>query len=271
MDKQALGIIGAGKMGEALIRGLLSSAAFAKDKLLASEPDSGRRAALSSRCGVKVFAENEAVVSRAATVILAVKPQVVDLVLEQLRDSFTPSHLLISIAAGVGLSRLRKPFSKPPRLIRVMPNACVMVQAGASVICPDQGATSQDEQLALNIFNSVGKAFIVKDEDLMDAVTGLSGSGPAYFFVVFEALSDAGVAQGLPRELARDLALQTALGAAKLAEVSELHLAQLKELVTSPGGTTIAGLKTLELFSLRAAFMEAVEAATKRSKELGQD
>jgi pyrroline-5-carboxylate reductase len=271
MDKQALGIIGTGKMGEALIKGLISSAAFSKDKLVASEPDRARREAIASRYGINVFADNESVVSQAATVILAVKPQAVDMVLEQLKESFSPDHLLISIVAGVGLARLRRPFSKGPRLIRVMPNACVMAQAGASVIYPGPGITAQDEELALNIFNSVGKAFIIKNEELMDAVTGLSGSGPAYFFVVFEALSDAGVAQGLPRELALELAVQTALGAAKLAQESGLHPARLKEVVTSPAGTTIAGLKRLERFALRSAFMEAVDAATKRSKELGRD
>lgn len=271
MNKEnRLGIIGGGQMGEALIKGLLASGRFSSSQILAGEPDGTKRRKLAEAYDIRIFEENDLLLEQAATIILAVKPQVVDMVLEQASHRFSPEHLLISIAAGVPLARLIKPFSRPPRTVRVMPNACAMVGEGAAVICPGPGAKEKDEEMALAIFNCLGRAFIIREERLLDAVTALSGSGPAYFFLVMEALCEAAVAQGLPWNLARDLVVQTALGAARMAEKSDLHLAQLKEMITSPGGTTAQALKKLEQAGLRGALMEAVEAATKRARELGQ-
>lgn len=270
MKKDCLGIIGAGQMGEALIKGLLASGKFSSSQILAGEPEAARRQQLAQVYGIKIFAENNPLLEQAATIILAVKPQVVDTVLEEERLRFSPEHLLISIAAGVPLARLIKPFSRPPRTIRVMPNACAMVGEGAAVICPGAGAREEDEQAALTIFNCLGRAFIIREERLLDAVTALSGSGPAYFFLFMEALCEGAVTQGLSWKLARELVVQTASGAARMAQQSGLHLAQLKEMITSPGGTTAAALKKLEQAGIRGVLMEAVEAATRRARELGQ-
>lgn len=272
-----IGFLGGGKMAEALVKGLITSGSFSSSEIMASDVNADRLNLLSSHYQIKVSRQNIEVADQADIVILAVKPQVVDQVLLELKAKMGPQHLLISIAAGVPIARLARPFLRdsgqvpsPPRVIRVMPNACAIVQAGAAVLCPGSGVSKDDCDLALKIFNSVGRAFLIKEEEALDAVTALSGSGPAYFFLVLEALTEAGVAQGLSRDLARQLALQTALGAAKMALDSALNFAELKEMVTSPGGTTAAALKKLEQYRLRAAFLEAVEAATRRSRELGQ-
>lgn len=279
-----IGFLGGGKMAEALVKGLIASGNFPAGEIIASDINADRLNLLSSQYRIKVTSDNTQVADQADIVILAVKPRDVDPVLLELKERVGPQHLLLSIAAGVPIARLARPFLRgsgqvlrdsgqvpsPPRVIRVMPNVCALAQAGAAVICPGPGVSKNDCDLALKIFNSVGRAFLIKEEADLDAVTALSGSGPAYFFLVLEALTEAGVAQGLARELARQLVLQTALGAAKMALEAGANFAELKEMVTSPAGTTAAALKKLEQYRLRAAFLEAVEAATKRSRELGQ-
>jgi pyrroline-5-carboxylate reductase len=197
-----------------------------------------------------------------------VKPQTVSTLLSDVRSLIKPHHLLISICAGVTLERLAEE-SGATRLVRVMPNTPCLLGASASAYSPGPGASTEDIDLVDRLFNAVGKAYRLP-EHLLDAVTGLSGSGPAFVYTMIEALSDGGVRVGLPRDVANGLAAQTVLGAARMVLETDLHPAQLKEMVTSPGGTTIAGLHALERGAVRAALMDAVEAATKRATELGK-
>jgi pyrroline-5-carboxylate reductase len=208
-------------------------------------------------------------VEEADIVIFSVKPQIMEATLTETAAKLNMSKLVISIAAGVPLAAMEACISKDLRLIRVMPNIAAAVKESASAIAAGGHATKEDVQLALEIFNSIGKSIFLKENYLMDAVTGLSGSGPAYIFLIVDALADAGVKMGLSRQDSLFLAAQTILGAAKLLIETKEHPGQLKDKVTSPGGTAIAGLATLEGGGLRTTLIDAVEAATRRSKELG--
>lgn len=269
-EKRKIGFIGAGNMGEALIKGMLLSESFGPQQLLASDKVSQRLNYLAETYKIKVFKKNSEVVRRSDVIILAVKPQNLEEALKEVREGFSKDKLLISILAGIPVGKLQGILKRGGRVIRAMPNAPALVQEGATAIFRGDQATEKDELIARRIFDSVGKTIILEDESLMDAVTGLSGSGPAYVFVILEALSDGGVTMGLPREVATNLAIQTIAGAAKLARESRKHPGELKDMITSPGGTTIVGLKKLEEGGLRASLMEAVEAATLRSKELSK-
>ncbi len=261
-----LGFIGAGAMGGAIIRGLLSGGRVAKENLIFFDPDPRRQADL-GKLGVKAAADH-AEVMQAPVTVLAVKPQIMNAVLDSIREYAGPGHLIISIAAGVTLKMLETALPES-RLIRTMPNTPTLVGAGMAALAPGSRATKEDVALAQEIFEAAGRAVVV-EERLMDAVTGLSGSGPAYVAVFIEALSDGGVKMGLPRHLALELATQTVIGAARLCLEQQMHPAVLKDLVTSPGGTTITGLHILEAGCFRGLVMSAVEAATLRSKELGK-
>ncbi len=261
-----LGVIGAGAMGGAIIRGLLAGA-VARENLVYYDPDPARQKQMA---GLKVAAaSNQARVMRAQVIILAVKPQVMSAVLTGLKDHAGPEHLIISIAAGVTLKTLEAALPES-RVIRTMPNTPTLVGAGMAALAPGSRATPEDVALALEIFAAVGRAVVV-EERLLDAVTGLSGSGPAYVAVFIEALTDGGVKMGLPRALALLLATQTVIGAARLCLEEEMHPGVLKDLVTSPGGTTITGLHILEDGRFRGLLMSAVEAAAQRAKELGKE
>ena len=264
---RSLGFIGGGNMAEAIIRGLLAGGVSAAD-IVVAEPIAGRREFLRERYGVSVSADNAAAAG-ADVIILAVKPQVHQAVLAGLGAATLTGKLLISIMAGVTAHTIENAAGAPVRVVRVMPNTPALVLAGASAL--SKGATASDEDLDLTrqMFDLIGSTCVV-DEMLMDAVTGLSGSGPAYVFAFIEALSDAGVKNGLPRETASRLAAQTVFGAAKLVLESSEHPAVLREKVTSPGGTTIAGLASLERDGFRGALINAVDAATARSAELGK-
>lgn len=205
----------------------------------------------------------------ANVILLAVKPDQVNDVLAEARPHFTDKHLLVSIAAGVTLARMESVLPPGARVVRVMPNTPALVGASASAFALGKSAIAEDGQLAQKLFSSVGVAYQVK-ESLLDAVTGLSGSGPAYVFLMIEALSDGGVAAGLPRDIATKLAAQTLLGSAKLLLETGQHPGALKDMVTSPGGTTIEGIHELEKGGLRAALMNAVRAAADKSRKLGQ-
>ena len=219
--------------------------------------------------GAKAAASNAEVLKFANIVVLAVKPDQVAGVLAELRGGFTKQHLLISIAAGVTLAKLEAALPAGARVIRVMPNTPALVGESARAFALGKSATAADGELAKKLLSAVGVAFQVK-ESLLDAVTGLSGSGPAYVYMFIDALSDGGVASGLPRDIATKLAAQTVLGAAKMVLETGQHPGALKDQVTSPGGTTIEGLHELEKGKLRAAVMSAVRAATEKSKKLGQ-
>lgn len=264
-DKR-IGFLGAGTMAEALAGGLVASG-FAKDQVLAADPDPARRSRFEEVLGIRTLEDNTAAVAESDLVVVAVKPDKVRTVLNRLTGD-REKPLWISIAAGVTLDRLRSALSGTARIVRAMPNTPVQVHAGATAICCGAAAREEDVAAARALFECVGTVWEAPSEDLLDAVTGLSGSGPAYVFVFLEALADAGVRMGLPRDAASELAVQTVLGAARLAAESGLHPAQLKDQVTSPGGTTIAGLERLEAGGLRAAIYEAVRAATERSLQM---
>jgi pyrroline-5-carboxylate reductase len=261
-----LAIIGCGQMAEALIGGLLAAHVAEADALFATDISPGRRDLLKRRFGIRVGADNTEAASWAETVLLAIKPQILDDVLKELAPTME-RRLLVSIAAGVSIQRLAAILPPSARIVRVMPNAPALVCAGMSAVAYGPGVTKQDKALVQALFQAVGRVVEI-DERFMDAVTGLSGSGPAYVCLALEALADGGVKMGLPRSVAQLLAAQTALGAARMLLESGEHPARLKDRVASPGGTTIAGLHVLERGGLRACLIAAVEAATKRAKEL---
>jgi pyrroline-5-carboxylate reductase len=259
-------------MGEALIQGLLKSGLVAAADILVTDPVSDRRKYITDTYGVKTYdsSEDDYIWSGCTTVILAVKPQIMQDVLQGAKDKINDSHLLISIAAGIQSSFIEANLTGCNcRIIRVMPNTPAFVLEAATALAQGPRATRDDMDNAVTIFNSIGKSIIL-DEIYFDAVTGLSGSGPAYVFTFIEALIDAGLKVGLNRPDAELLVMQTVLGSVKLAMNSKEHPAQLRAMVTSPGGTTIAGLHELEAAGFSGIIMDAVEAATERSKELGR-
>lgn len=264
-----IGFLGAGKMASALAKGFVASKLVAPKQLIASDVYEGARAAFAAEVGGSVTESNLEVLRFANVIVLAVKPNQVAAVIAELKPAFTARHLLVSIAAGVTLAHLEAALPPKSRVIRVMPNTPALVGAGASGYALGSQATTEDGALAQRLLSAVGVAFAVK-ETLLDAVTGLSGSGPAYVFQIIEALSDGGVAAGLPRDIATQLAAQTLLGAAKMVLETGQHPGALKDMVTSPGGTTIEGLHELEKAGVRAGLMSAVRAAARRAKELGQ-
>jgi pyrroline-5-carboxylate reductase len=264
-----VGLIGGGNMGEALIRGLLGAGLVPAELMAATDVRAERTAQLTKQFGIVAHADNARLVREADVVILAVKPQIMASVLGEIAAAVTPRHLLISIAAGVSTATIRAALGKDARIIRVMPNTPALVLQGAAAIARGKGLGPDDLATAETIFGAVGRA-VVLDEELMDAVTGLSGSGPAYVAIVVEALADGGVKMGLDRTTATTLATQTVLGAAQLLAETGMHPASLKDMVSSPGGTTIAGISALEEGGLRATLMRAVERATVRSRELGR-
>jgi pyrroline-5-carboxylate reductase len=268
-SKLTIGFLGAGKMATALAKGFIRAKLVTAQEIIASDPSEAARAAFAEATGAKTTASNTEVAQFAGVLILAVKPDQTAGVLAEIRDKCTPAHLLVSIAAGVPIAKLEGGLGAGARVIRVMPNTPALVGAGASGFALGKNATAADGELAKNLLSAVGIAFPVK-ESLLDAVTGLSGSGPAYVYQFIEALSDGGVASGLPRDAATKLAAQTVLGAAKMVLETGLHPGALKDQVTSPGGTTIEGLHELEKGKLRGTVMSAVRAATEKSKKLGQ-
>jgi pyrroline-5-carboxylate reductase len=269
LNNKKIGIIGTGNMGEAIVGGLVSSRSSEPKNIICSDVSPDRLEWVESQYGVRTSPDNNAVIEASNIVIYAVKPQKMAETLKQTAGSLDLSKLVISVAAGVPLAAIELCLKKDLRLIRVMPNIAAFVREGASAVAGGKHASEEDLSLAKAIFDSVGKSVIV-EEELMDAVTGLSGSGPAYIFLIVTALSDAGVKMGLSRKDALLLSSQTLLGAAKLLLETNEHPGRLRDRVTSPGGTAIAGIHTLEEGGLRTTLMNAVETATKRSMELGQ-
>lgn len=266
----SIGFIGAGKMATALAIGFLKAGLVTSQTLRASDVYAPARAAFSDATKAIATASNIDVLNTSRVIILAVKPQQMEAALREAATVLTADHLVISIAAGVPVTKMLKWLGRDDvRVVRVMPNTPALVQAGASAFCIGGQATREDAQLTQQLFSSVGVA-VETSESLLDAVTGLSGSGPAYVFQIIEALSDAGVRVGLPRATATQLAAQTLYGAAKMLLETGEHPGVLKDAVTSPGGTTIAGLHELEKGGLRASLINAVVAATSRSVELGK-
>jgi pyrroline-5-carboxylate reductase len=269
MKQRRIGLLGAGNMAAAIVDGLLSSKTVERDGIRASDPTRERREALASQHGIVTHEHNAELVAWADLVVLAVKPQVVERVLADVGTSFQPNTLLVSVVAGVPTAAIEARVSASVRVVRAMPNTPALVRAGATALAAGARATPEDLELSRALFDAVGRT-VTLDEHLLDAVTGLSGSGPAYVMLMIDALADAGVNVGLSRETARLLATQTLYGSAKLVLETGRHPAELKDMVASPGGTTIRGVAALEAGGLRAALIDAVKQATERSAELGR-
>ncbi len=265
---KTIAFLGAGNMAEALVKGLLRANVAEPREIICSDRRDERGPELTQRYGVRFTRSNLEATEVAGVVVLSVKPQVMNRLLDEIAPALDQHKLVISIAAGVPIQAIERKVGHGVRIVRTMPNTPALVGAGATALVAGEHATEDDLRQARALFDAVGKTVVV-DEPLLDAVTGLSGSGPAYVFLVIEALSDAGVKVGLPRATAQELAAQTVLGSAKLLIETGEHPGRLKDQVTSPGGTAIAGLHTLEAGGLRTTLMDAVEAATRRSKELG--
>lgn len=268
-SKLTIGFLGAGKMATALAKGFIRAGLVSAKQILAADQSENAIAAFRHEVGAKMTAFNPDVGEFAQVLILAVKPDQVPTVLNEIRYSFTDKHLLISIAAGVPIAKLEAGLGAGARVIRVMPNTPALVGASATAYALGKHALGEDGDLAQKLFSAVGIAYQVR-EYLLDAVTGLSGSGPAYVYLFIEGLSDGGVAAGLPRDVATMLAAQTVLGGARMVLETGQHPGVLKDMVTSPGGTTVEGLHELEKGKLRATLISAVRAATDKSRKLGQ-
>jgi pyrroline-5-carboxylate reductase len=269
LASHTIGVIGAGNMAEALIRGLVRGGHVAAKNVVASAPRAERRDELAAAYGIRVIADNRAVARESNLCLLATKPQILDKVLREVGDQWRPGTLVISVAAGVDTETIEAAVDPGVRVVRAMPNTPALVGAGATAIAAGKRASEADLATARAIFDAVGIT-VVLDEHHLDAVTGLSGSGPAYIFLILEALADAGVKVGLSRRNAQRLAAQTVMGSAKMLLETDEHVGHLKDMVTSPGGTAIAGLHTLEEGGLRTTLINAVETATKRARELGR-
>jgi pyrroline-5-carboxylate reductase len=265
---QQIAFIGGGNMTEALVSGLLKTGQVSPVQIIATDIRPERLDYLAKSFSIRVASDNVRAAAGAHVTVLSVEPQILDDVLKTLAPSVTPDALILSVAAGYPLSRMRRVLGRAARLVRAMPNTPSIVGRGATALALSPDLSTQDIARATALFESVGSVTVI-DERLMDAVTGLSGSGPAYVFLIIEALADGGVKAGLPRPVAATLAAQTVLGAATMVLETGVHPAELKDRVASPGGTTIAGLHALEQGGLRAALMSAVEAAAQRSAELG--
>ena len=268
LQPQKIALIGAGNMAEALISGMLKAGIANSEHLIATDVSKDRLELLKERYNVQVSLHNLEAVAWAHTVILAIKPQVVHEVMEGIQPSISNKHLVISVAAGYPIKRLSDHLSNKAPVIRAMPNTPSILLEGVTAIAAGPGVSDGQIQLAQEIFEAVGKVVVI-EEGLIDAVTGLSGSGPAYVYMIIEALADGGVRMGLPRSVAQLLATQTVLGSARMVLESGDPPGLLKDRVASPGGTTIAGIHKLEQGGIRGTLMDAVEAATRKSQELG--
>jgi pyrroline-5-carboxylate reductase len=269
MKTRNIGFLGAGNMAAALIKGLLHAGVL-PHKIAASDVKPERLEHLNEAQGIRTMRDNRALLRESNVVVLSVKPQVIDKILTEIAEDVTGEHLVVSVAAGVPIDALESRLPRGSRVVRAMPNMPATVQAGATAIAGGAHARAEDLEIARELFEAVGRVVIL-DEALLDAVTGLSGSGPAYIMLIIEALADGGVKVGLHRDTALLLAAQTVFGSAKLLLETGEHPGRLKDMVTSPGGTAIAGLHTLESGGLRKTLMDAVEVATKRAAELGTE
>jgi pyrroline-5-carboxylate reductase len=257
-------------MANAMIKGFIGAGVCAPGEIIASDVDAAKRRALARTLKVATTADNTDVVERARVIVLAVKPQIMDAVLEGMRPRVTPRHLFVSIAAGIPTARLERGLGDGTRVVRAMPNTPALLGKGMSVAVRGRHATAADERLVLRLLRTIGAARAVAEEGLLDAVTGLSGSGPAYVYRFAEALIAGGINAGLAPEVARQLSLQTITGAAAMLQETGETPERLREMVTSPGGTTLAGLTELERRGFADGVAAAVVVATRRATELGQ-
>jgi pyrroline-5-carboxylate reductase len=269
METRKIGMLGAGNMAGALIRGLLASKSVKPEQIRASDVREERLKEIHDEYGIITHADNHELVRWSNLLVLATKPQGIDKVLDQVADHVEPNTVVVSIAAGVPIRCIEARLPASVRVLRAMPNTAAIALAGATGIAPGSRATQEDVRVTKALFDAIGRS-VVLDETLIDAVTGLSGSGPAYIMLIIEALADGGVKVGLHRDTALLLAAQTVFGSAKLLLDTGEHPGRLKDMVTSPGGTAIAGLHTLESGGLRRTLIDAVDTATRRAIELGE-
>mmetsp|Transcript_15086 Transcript_15086/g.29184 ORF Transcript_15086/g.29184 Transcript_15086/m.29184 type:complete len:271 (-) Transcript_15086:192-1004(-) len=269
MIQDQLGFVGAGQMAEALAKGFIGSGVVTPSQVHAYDISDARRQVFSSVLGVNVYGSNDEAVKKSDVVVLAVKPQYLTSTMKSVKPEFWNGKLVVSIAAGVTISTLKSCLPETARVVRIMPNTPCLVGESASAIAASKEATKEDHEIVQSLFETVGMTITV-EESYLDAVTGLSGSGPAYVFLMIEALSDGGVRSGLTRQVSTKLAAQTVMGAAKMVLETGKHPGELKDMVTSPAGTTIAGVTALEDHGARAAFIDAVYKAYSRSKELSK-
>jgi pyrroline-5-carboxylate reductase len=270
MKTRRLGFLGSGNMAAALVGGLVHGNVLPPARILASDVKGERLEQLGKEFGIRTTMDNHQLLRESDVVVLAVKPQVIDRVLTEVGADVRADQLIVSVAAGVPIDALESRLPKGSRVVRAMPNTPATVQAGATAVSGGTHASPDDVRVARELFEAVGRV-VVLDESLLDAVTGLSGSGPAYIMLIIEALADGGVKVGLHRDTALLLAAQTVFGSAKLLLETGEHPGRLKDMVTSPGGTAIAGLHTLESGALRKTLIDAVEVASKRAAELGAE
>lgn len=270
LQGKKIGFIGSGNMAEALISGLVLSKAAEPSDIICSDVSQDQLDTIAHKYGIATTTDNLKIVKTSEIIIYATKPQILGTVLKETASVLDTSKLIISIAAGVPLAAIASGLHKELRLIRVMPNICAFVKESATAIAAGEYASKEDIAMAKAIFDSVGKTVFIQENILMDAFTGLSGSGPGFIFLIIDAMADAGVKMGLSRKDSLMLSAQTVMGSAKLLLDSKEHPGQLKDRVASPGGTTIAGIHTLEEGGLRTTIINAVESATRRSKELGE-
>ena len=266
-----VGFIGAGNMAEALIKGLLISKVFNKKEITASDISEERESYISKKYGVNINKNNKALVKESEIVILSVKPNNIKTVVKEISSGLSTNKILISIAAGMTTSIIGKALGKNSKVVRVMPNTPALVLEAASAIYFGSKLNEKDKEQVQKIFGAIGKTFTVEKEELMNGITALSGSGPAFVSLFIEALSDGGVKTGLPRDTALQLAVQTVLGTAKLISEENIHPAALKDMVSSPAGTTIEGLAELEVNGFRGNVISAIEAAERRSRQLAEE
>ncbi|OGS42455.1 MAG: pyrroline-5-carboxylate reductase [Euryarchaeota archaeon RBG_16_62_10] len=269
MDSKKIAIIGGGNMGLALVRGILKTKWATPDRIMIAEPLKEKLDQAKAAHGIRGSHSNVEAAQWADVILLSVKPQIMGHVLEEIKPAVKDSKLIISVAAGVTTAYIEKKVGGNVPVVRAMPNIAALVRESATVICAGKHATEKEMSIAKHIFESVGLVVDLDEEGLMDAVTGLSGTGPMYVFQILEGLSDAGVKVGLSRDMANQLAVQTLIGSSKLIQETKEHPAKLKDLVTSPGGTAISALHSLEKNGLKALLIDAVEVAAKRSGELG--
>jgi pyrroline-5-carboxylate reductase len=267
MITQRIGIVGSGKMGEALISGLINSKSITVNKLRASDVREQRREYIKKAYGISCYFDNSELVNESDVVILAIKPGDMKTVLEHIRDDVTIKHLIISIAAGIRTDFISNELPLEVQIIRAMPNNPAMVGEGMTVLAPMTNVSKKNLQIANEVFLSIGKVVVLEEKHL-DAVTGLSGSGPAYFFLIIEALAEAGVNEGIPRDVSVLLAAQTCLGSARMVMETGEKPGELIKRIATPGGTTVQGLAELEKGKVKSSFIKAVEKATRRSREL---
>ena len=264
-----IGFIGGGNMGEAIIKGILKSGKYDKDNIIVSDVSDNRLKYLEKNYKVHTTTSNKTILEKSNVIIIAVKPQIIEKVLSDIKDSCNNEHLFISIAAGVPISKIESILSNDKKIVRIMPNAAAFALESMSVLCFNNNIDENDKKTTIEIFDSIGKTLQLEEYQI-DAVTALSGSGPGFVALILEAFSDAGVNIGLPRDITNQLVVQTFKGTIKLLEDSNKSFIDVKNMVTSPGGTTIAGIKSLEKGKLKATIMDCVEAAFNKSKELSK-